>query len=484
MRIRTVATWAMIAGMTANGSGSAAAQQPVSRVAGTWSGVLEAGGVRLTMVFHVAAAQDGRLSATLDSPDQGATGIPVNEVTFADSVLKMASATVRGEYEGKLSADGTKLSGEWHQGGMTFPLELIKGRAPERKPKPQEPQPPLPYESVDVRFRNAGANIELAGTLTLPRGAARVAAVVLISGSGAQDRDESLLGHKPFLVLADHLTRNGIAVLRYDDRGAGQSGGSFAMATSLDFMTDALAAVTYLASRQEIDAAKIGLIGHSEGGMVAPLAATRSDDVAFIVLLAGTGVAGEEILYAQGEQIARASGAPESAIRKNVEAQRLIFAAVKENSGPGAADRVRGIMREQLASLTDAERAAMGLAGDMDAIIQAQTAQVTSPWFRWFLTHDPAPVLEQVDVPVLALNGELDLQVPPDQNLPAIEAALRRGGNDDFTVRRLPGLNHLFQSATTGAPAEYAQIEETFSPAALDLISAWINARFDTSGRR
>jgi pimeloyl-ACP methyl ester carboxylesterase len=455
-----------------------ALQQP-SPIAGSWSGQLET--VRLTIVFHISAGPDGKFTATMDSPDQGVTGIPVSQVTYADSVLKLVVAAVQGEYEGRLGADST-LTGQWRQGAAQLGLVLKKGAPAARKPRPQEPVAPLPYDVEEVRIGNSAANVELAGTFTKPRGGGRHPAVVLISGSGPQDRDESLLGHKPFLVLADHLTRSGIAVVRYDDRGFGKSTGRFATATSVDFMGDALAAVAWLKSRPEVDPSAIGLVGHSEGGLIAPMAAVRSPDVRYIVMLAGPGVTGEEILYEQGRLIAKAAGTPDAVIAENVAMQRRLFQIVKEVPDTAQSRaRIRSVMRAALDSLTETERAAMGVPGDVNVFVEGQTQQVTSPWFRAFLLYDPATSLERVSVPVLALNGELDLQVPPDQSLPAIEQALKRAGNTDVTLKRLPGLNHLFQHATTGAPSEYERIEETFSPEALDLISTWIRSRTSAS---
>jgi pimeloyl-ACP methyl ester carboxylesterase len=455
-------------------SADARALQQASPIVGSWTGQLET--VRLTIVFHITAAPDGKFTATMDSPDQGVTGIAVSQVTFADSVLKLVVAAVQGEYEGRLGADST-FTGQWRQGAAQLGLVLKKGAAAGRKPRPQEPVAPLPYDAEEVRIANAAANVELAGTFTRPRGTGRHPAVVLISGSGPQDRDESLLGHKPFLVLADHLTRNGIAVVRYDDRGFGKSTGRFATATSVDFMGDALAAVAWLKSRPEVDPSAIGLVGHSEGGLIAPMAAVRSADVGYIVMLAGPGVTGEEILYEQGRLIAKAAGTPDAVIAENVAIQRRLFQIVKET--PDTAEsraRVRSVIRAALDSLTEAQRAAIGVSGDVDVYVEGRTQQVTSPWFRAFLLYDPASSLERVTVPVLALNGELDLQVPPNQSLPAIERALKRAGNKDVTLQTLPGLNHLFQHASTGAPSEYERIDETFSPEALNLISKWIRS--------
>jgi pimeloyl-ACP methyl ester carboxylesterase len=299
--------------------------------------------------------------------------------------------------------------------------------------------------------------------------------VLLISGSGAQDRDETVFGHKPFLVLADYLARSGLAVLRVDDRGTGESTGDFAVCTSEDFASDVMAGMEYLRTRDEIDPGKIGLIGHSEGGIIAPMVATRSRDVSFIVLLAGTGLTGEEILYEQTALIARANGATEEAISENRIVQEEIFSVLKDELDDERAEaRIREILTDAFTEWTEAEQQAMGY---VEAGVEQQLAQVMSPWFRHFLVYDPAPTLKEVKCPVLALIGEKDLQVPPSSNLAPIKRALGEGGNPDFVVKEMLGLNHLFQTATTGSVLEYSRIEETISPAALELIGDWILAR-------
>jgi len=454
------------------------AQKPI---VGTWLGELEvSGGTRLRMVFNIRPEADGGLAATLDSPDQGVSGLPVSEVTFANGHLRLVSSLVGGAFEGDLSQDGTVLDGKWMQGGMELPLSLERTEEPVRAPaRPQEPKPPFPYDEEEVRFTNPQGGHTLAGTLTLPREGGPFPAVVLVTGSGAQDRNETVMGHRPFLVLSDYLTRQGIGVLRYDDRGTAESEGDFATATSEDFTSDALAGVAFLKGRSDIAGDEIGVIGHSEGGLIAPMAAVRSPDVAFIVMMAGPGVTGEEILLEQGAAIARAGGATEEAIRRNQELQKKLFAIVEEEEDPRAAQpRLEEAMREGLASMTAGERSTAGLTGDNEAqFVQNEVRQVNTPWFRFFLTYDPAATLRQVKVPVLAINGSLDLQVPPYQNLPVIERALLDGGNPDVTAAELPGLNHLFQTATTGSPTEYTGIEETVAPLALETIGDWILER-------
>ncbi|WP_457654050.1 alpha/beta hydrolase family protein [Rhodocaloribacter sp.] len=447
-------------------------------VAGDWLGTLAVGSVELRIVFHFTKADDGALHGTMDSPDQGAEGIPLGRIEGEGMKLRVEIPAVGGAYEGVIDADGARIEGTWSQGGQTFPLTLVPVREGEKieKPKrPQEPERPLPYREEEVRFRNEDAGITLAGTLTLPEGEGPFPAAALISGSGPQDRDEALLGHRPFLVLSDYLTRHGIAVLRFDDRGVGASEGDFASATSADFATDVAAAVDFLEARSGIDAGKVGLIGHSEGGLIAPMVAAERPDVAFIVLMAGPGITGRRILELQSVLIARADGTDEDVIAWNSRVQKLIFDIVKTTpDDEEAAARIRKAWEAELGRLSDAEKQKYKV-DEVD--IEAQIRQVLSPWFRFFLTYDPAPALRKVRCPVLAINGEKDLQVPSKENLSAIEEALKAGGNTRYEVVEMPGLNHLFQPAETGAISEYAKIEVTIAPEALERITRWILAQ-------
>jgi pimeloyl-ACP methyl ester carboxylesterase len=433
------------------------AQTPASPVAGAWEGAIDTGAVRLRIGVAITVQADGKLSAMMDSPDQGAYGLSLSDVTFADGVLKFVLQRANGAFEGRLNAAGTEIAGTWTQGGA-LPLVLKKVEKLMRLSRPQEPKPPFPYRSEHVAIVNAAGRVVLDGTLTVPEGQGPFPAVVLITGSGPQNRDEEIFGHKPFLVLADHLTRRGIAVLRYDDRGVGKSTGTFASATSEDFAGDAWTAWQTLSTRPEIDPKRIGLAGHSEGGLIAPMLAAVHPEVAFVVMLAGPGVTGEQILLRQGVAIAKASGASEEAIAANVSLQKQVFTILREESSPA-----RIIERLSAIPVPGPKEASASL-----------VKQSSSPWLRYFVLYDPAPALAKVRCPVLAIGGELDLQVLPDQNLPAIETALKLGGNKDVTVLGLPGLNHLLQTAKTGLPAEYAQIEETMAPAALDTIATWI----------
>jgi fermentation-respiration switch protein FrsA (DUF1100 family) len=467
--IVTAAAWAAIANPVFP-------QEPKpAEIAGTWAGALDLGAAKLRLVVEFKRKDGGGYTGTMDSPDQNAFGLAIDEVTLDKTAVKFTMKMLGGAYAGELSADGKEIKGKWTQGGLSLALDLKPSEKIGPPKRPQEPKPPYPYNAEEVSYENKAAGIKIAGTLTLPKEGGPFPAVLLISGSGPQDRNEELLGHKPFLVLADYLTRHGIAVLRVDDRGVGGTTGKPMESTIEDHAGDALAGVAFLRSRHEIDAKKIGLIGHSEGGLVAPVAAVRSSDVAFIVLLAGTGVPGEEILYRQGELIALASGASAEAAAKNNAVQKKLFAVLKaEPDNKAATAKIEAIVKEEIDKLTPEERKAIE---GLEELKKAQLQMLYTPWFRHFLTYDPAPVLRQVKCPVLAINGEKDLQVDPKQNLPPIEAALKAGANSDYTLQELKGLNHLFQVCKSGSPAEYQQIEETINPAALEAVGDWIRKR-------
>jgi uncharacterized protein len=431
-----------------------------AEVEGAWMGTIDAGAIKLRVVFHITNAADG-LKATMDSLDQGAMGIPVTTVTLNGASLKIEMKQIDGVYEGKVSSDKAAIDGTWTQRGMSRPLVLTrtKDAAALELKRPQNPVRPLPYREEEVSYQNKAQGDTLAGTLTIPEGQGPFTVVLLITGSGPQDRDESLMGHKPFLVLSDWLTRKGIEVLRVDDRGVGKSTGAFATATTADFATDVEAGVAFLKTRPEVNPKKIGLIGHSEGGVIAPMVAERNPDVGFIVMLAGSGVPGDQILVEQRMLIAEAGGMSKDEAERDAAEEKSVLALVVKEKDSSDLEKD---LKERLAA--DVKEPELG----------AQVKALTSPWFRYFLAYDPAPALRKVKCPVLALAGSKDLQVPPAQNLPAIRAALEAGGNKNFEVVELPGLNHLFQTAGTGAPSEYAKIEETISPAALEKISTWI----------
>jgi len=447
---------------------------PATRdMVGMWQGTLEVPGAKLRIVFRISKTPDGSLKSVLDSPDQSAKDIPVDEVLCKGDSLILQVKSVMGFYQGQLKQNGKTIEGYWKQGGMSFPLALARTDQEPETRKPQEPRKPFPYEEEEVVFINARAGVELAGTLTLPRDIGPFPAAVLVSGSGPQDRDEFIFGHRPFLVLSDFLTRNGIAVLRYDDRGIGKSTGNFSRATTEDFASDATAAVEFLKTRSDIKAGKIGLVGHSEGAIVAPMVANWSRDVAFVVLLAGPGMSGEKLLYLQGAEINRAEGAGKEKTAQNETLQKRLFKVVIAGKDTSEAKgQLRTILADAAKPMSEAEKKASGFS---EATIEAQIRSLLSPWFRYFLVYDPQTNLSKLTCPVLAIWGEKDLQVPPKENLPLVEQALKKAGNAQYTLKVMPGLNHLFQAAKTGSPSEYPQIEETFSPDALNAVGDWLH---------
>jgi pimeloyl-ACP methyl ester carboxylesterase len=437
-----------------------------SDIDGAWLGTLEAGGARLRLVFHITSTPAG-LNATLDSLDQGALAMPASSIVREGQKIRIELKQVNGVFSGTLDKDLTTIEGTWTQ-GTPLPLmlkktsdkDLAKELAPRKRL--QDPVKPYPYREVEVSYENTSATgVTLAATLTLPQGIGPFPAVLLITGSGAQDRNEEVFGHRPFLVLADYLTRHGFAVLRADDRGFAKSTGNFASATTADFATDAEAGIAFLKTRPEINPRKIGFIGHSEGGLIAPMVAARNPDVAFIVMMAGPGVPGDQIIPEQTRLITEAGGGTHEAAEKAAVQQRELLALVRQENGANNAALEKKLREKLGADVTE---------GQAGATLQ----RLSSPWMRYFLAYDPAPALRKIKCPVLVINGEKDLQVPPAQNLPLIRKALEEGGNKHFEVVEMPGLNHLFQTAKSGSPNEYPQIEETVAPAALEKIAAWL----------
>lgn len=443
------------------------------KLEGTWAGTLDVGAIKLRLVFDLKKNPDSTWAATMDSPDQNALGLKIDTVTTEKNSVVFELKRLGGVFEGKFSDDGKEIAGQWKQGGQSFRLILKPGAKSAPPKRPQEPKRPFPYDEVEVSYENSAGRAKFAGTLTLPRTSGPPhPAMLLITGSGSQNRDEELFGHKPFLLLADYLTRRGIAVLRVDDRGVGGSMGEVADATTDDFVGDALAGVEFLRARAEIDSSRIGLLGHSEGANIAVEVAAKSDRVAFIVLLATTAVPGDELLFKQAELISRAAGATDAAIKLNRELQAGLFAAAKENSERVAAEAKAEQFLADWKKKLPAD-AALSVAAN-DAALKAEAKRVLSPWFRRFLRHGPRADLEKVRCPMLVLFGERDLQVAPSQNRPPLEAALKASGHQHHEVREFPSLNHLFQTCQTGSLSEYGTIEETISPDVLSAIGDWV----------
>ena len=445
-------------------------------VEGSWQGTLEAGEAKLRLVLEITKSPNGTLTGNLDSLDQGAMDIPINSIVLKDGNLRLEINAIGGVYEGALDKEGATIVGHWEQGGVKLPLTFKRSSGALSAPnRPQEPKKPYPYDEQEVSYDNKKAGLRLDGTLTLPRTKGLHPAVLLITGSGAQDRNETVAGHRPFLVLADYLTRHGIAVLRVDDRGLKGSPEDFYKATDEDFASDVLAGVEFLKTRKEINPKQIGLIGHSEGGIIAPMVAAKSNDVAFIVLMAAPALPGDQFLHLQTATLMKASGASDENISRVRALQERMYTILKqEKTDAKARERLRTEVSEMLARMTEEQRRALGLS---ESAMENQFRVMMTPWYRYLIAYDPRPALTKVKVPVLAINGERDLQVPAKENLSAIANALRAGGNKDHTVTELPGLNHLLQTSQSGLPTEYAQIEETISPAALQMILDWILKR-------
>ncbi len=446
------------------------AQKDPDRFTGNWMGALDVGATKLRIGLFVTDSA-GVFSSYLMSPDQGVMNIEVNKTRISNDSIEIVSKFVAANYKAVINQKGDSLKGIWFQ-GRKFPLTMAHfDKLPELK-RPQEPKKPYPYKEEEVTFTDKKTGITFAGTLTIPQGNKIFPGVVLVTGSGPQNRDEELLGHKPFLVIADYLTRNGIAVLRYDDRGVGKSGGVFSAGTTLDFSQDAEAAFNFLRSDYRIDSMKVGIMGHSEGGMIAPMVAARNKKVAFVVMLAGPGLKGEEILMLQSELIAKADSTPQKEIDINTQLNKKIYAiAIKEKDNKKAADKMHALIEEYWKTLDPEMIKKQNL--DKKALMQS-ISQVLTPWFRYFLESEPSKYLVKVKCPVLAINGSKDLQVPPEQDLAAIKKYLTKAGNKNFTTKEFDGLNHLFQHAKTGSPTEYMDIEETFAPEALEFIGKWI----------
>ena len=440
-------------------------------IVGSWSGKLSVSGIQLRLVYNITDSTE-TLTATMDSPDQGAYGIQVDSVLFQNDTLRIVILGLKGTYTGQINQEGNKLSGSWVQNNLTFPLELEKGEV-EKLNRPQEPKEPYPYDVEEIKYENIIGKAVIAGTFTKPRTTKKFPAVLLISGSGAQNRDNLMFEHRSFKLIADYLTRRGIGVLRVDDRGVGQSTGDLSNATTEDLAGDAKAGIEYLKNRSDVSSDKIGLIGHSEGGIIAPMIASQTDDVAFIILLAGTGLRGDSILMQQAAELSIKGGETDVSTESSIDLQKRLFdVIINETDKEKVKSKLLVTIDKWRESLDEETKTIIDTLDNSFWEIKIQ--QILTPWIHYFITYDPIPALKKVQCPTLALIGSKDVQVLADENLLAIEKALKDGGNKNYTVKKLDNLNHLFQNCKTGLPDEYGEIIETFSPDALKLIGDWI----------
>lgn len=468
-----------------------------------WRGTMKAGMQTLVIQVRGYAGANGEKIYLLDSVSQSVGGFKTTMQTEGNSV-RMETPALRATYIGSINEDQNEIVGNWKQLQsikLNFSkVDMVADSSLRKANRPQTPMPPFPYDIREVTFQSEATNsalnratfgllgdnkIDLVGTLTVPKQGisdrgSKFPLAILISGSGPQDRDETILDHKPFWVIADHLSRHGIAVLRYDERGVGKSKGNFATATTEDFANDVKSAFAYAKTLEEIDPSRIGLIGHSEGGLVAPMVAAEEASVSWIILMAGPGVNGEQILYSQGALIIEAEGGSTEDKKKQRRLQELAFHAIQSPNGKGRIEPlVSPIVEQLLMDLHSGELDAESgntLRKDLEKQVRASLLALRNPWFQYFAKHEPGPVLEKVRCPVLAINGSKDVQVDPKLNLPKIEEHLRRGGNDSITLREFEGLNHMFQTCKTGGLSEYATIEETVAPVVLQDIGDWIQS--------
>lgn len=445
-------------------------------ISGDWNGEAKRGEKLITFVFKIEK-ENSKYSSTMSVPTFRVSGIKPSTTTFIDEKLIIDGSNVGMNYKGIFNKESQQFEGTYKEGGLEMTLNLKKGAIKiEDLRRPQEPVKPYPYYEEDVVFKNIEAKVSLAGTLTLPNKNEKFPVVILISGSGPQDRDESFMGHKPFLVLADHLTKQGIGVLRFDDRGNGESTGDFGNATTEDFSKDVLSAITYLKTRNDVDIKNIGLIGHSEGGIIAPLVANNSKDVAFMVLLASTGISGTELSVMQSKTLRQFPVKDEIAYEKNT---RKAIAIVTSNKSDleiknELTTHYNAFIKPILTSLNVPEE-------KINLFIESQLKTSLKPWSRYFLQYNPADEIEKLQMPVLSLNGSKDTQVNAKINQEGIRNALIKGGNKDYEIIELENLNHFFQECETGNMDEYRKIEQTFSPTALREISNWIFKRIDVN---
>jgi len=454
---------------------NAHSQQLKNYIEGYWYGVLQFQGSELIITFDIKRDANDSLTGIMYSPLQSSEEIPITKFVIQGDSVHISIKSLGVKYSGKIYENDSVIKGVFNQAIFKIPLDMQKTAELFALKRPQEPKPPFDYIIEDVRFENKKEGITLAGTITYPDTLAQYPAVILISGSGPQDRNEEIFGHKPFWVIADYLTKNGISVLRFDDRGIGKSGGDFSKATSMDFANDVEAAVAFLKLHPHIQSQHIGLIGHSEGGMIAPIVATKDKDIAFIVLMAGPGISGEGILLTQIQKMLEIDNNEKSFIDQVLTDSKKTYSILKKNPNPQkAATALRKYYAKRMKKTPEEKHFDFGYSKQA---VEMKIQALNGAWFRFFLTFEPEDYLKRVDCPVLALFGEKDVQVLALVNSKALEKIINKHNRKDWHIKVYPDKNHLFQNATKGTIMEYAIIEETIGEDVLGDIVGWIKKR-------
>jgi pimeloyl-ACP methyl ester carboxylesterase len=446
-----------------------------------WSGILNAGGQKIELRLNLIQNADKTYTSNWEVPVQKAKGITSSKTTFENGQLSIEIKMIGASYSGALNAAGDKIEGSWGQSGMSFPLNmepLIADAVVTVVMKPQTPKPPFSYTSQDVLYHGINTNLDYGATITYPNDHIKHPLVVLITGSGKQDRDETIFDHKPFAVIADYLTKKGFAVLRVDDRGAGKSTGEFSKSTSADFALDVEEHIIYAKTLAMVDTNKIGLLGHSEGGLIAPMVAARNKSVAFIVLMAGPGIQIVDLMGIQNELVLKSVGIGQDAINAYIPLyKKLMKTIIASDKKEDAIIKAKEIVKDWY-TITDKvlvkKTTNINDEAGVEKFANNMVETLSTNWWKYFGAYDPQPTLQKVKCPVLAMNGSADIQVPANASIHGIEAALKKGGNKQFTTKQFEGLNHLFQKCSKCTVAEYGELETTIEPEVLDTMSSWL----------
>ncbi len=455
---------------------------------GTWQGSLNVQGNQIPIVFHISKDSANKSKASFDSPSQNKFDLPCSEVILKDDSVIIMMAIIRGKYAAQLSKDNKQMDGLWFQGPGSLPLTITKTSetavVKEHK-RPQTPKPPFPYNSDDVVYMNADNSLQYGATLTYPKTDSThlsaksntYPAVILITGSGQQDRDETIFDHKPFAIISDYLTRNGFVVLRVDDRGIGKSTGNFGEATTADFAKDVEASLDFLENQPMVNKEKIGLIGHSEGGMIAPMVADERKEIKFIVLLAGPGIPIIDLMQQQVEAISLSEGKSTAEAKADADLLHIFWEELNKNEDSATTIKNLSVKISAWSKTLDTATLTKVKEGDISPLnnkILKAMAMLMSKWYKYFIPFNPQPYLQKLNCKVLALNGSKDVQVVAEPNLNGIRSSLKKSKSPEYEVVEIPGLNHLFQTCTKCSPSEYIDLEESFSPKALAIMCSWL----------